>query len=126
MKKICVLESEFLLTDPTELNMALQERWLAHAVGRSLKKAYPGRDWLVRIDLAGQVASIHCPHISTQWGYMVHLDQSLHIIQKKSVYFAGELLERFRLSRSRTVEGDIDNLPRTGLGFVDHVVCGGF
>ena len=126
MKNTCALASEFLLTDPTALQMALRERWLAHAIGRSLRKAYPGRDWLVRVDIAGQVASIHCPHIHTQWGCMIHLDQCLHIIQKKAVHYGGELLERFRLSRSRVLLGDMDALPRTALGFVDHVARGGF
>jgi len=116
----------FLLTDPTTVQIALQESRIAHAIGNALKRAYPGREWVINIDLESAVASVYCPVISTVYGAVIYLDTPLHIIQKKAVYFGGELLERFRLSRQRVTDGDMENLPRTALGFVQRVKEGGF
>ncbi|MCF1431339.1 MAG: hypothetical protein LPD71_00085 [Shewanella sp.] len=116
----------FLITDPTSFKTAIKERWLAYGIGNVLRKCYRGRDWLVKVDIENDVATIHCPQISTQWGYTIHIDCPMVVIQYKAVKYAGELLERFNLSRSRPVDGDIESLPKNPLGYVKNVKEGGY
>ena len=116
----------FLITDPTDQQTAIRESYIAHAMGNALKRAYPGRDWVIKIDIETGVASVHCPHISLAYGAVISLATPLHIIQKKAVHFGGQLLERFCLSRCIVKDGDAENLPRTALGFVQRVKEGGF
>lgn len=118
--------SHYLITEPAAVYTALREHWIAHCLGRALKKAYPGRDWLVKVDAEGGIASVHCPHISMEYGFVIHLDKPAKFLEKKAIQYGGELLERFRLSRAKAQEGDIDDLPRTRLGFVKQVKEGGY
>lgn len=106
----------FILTDPTGLRQALKEKWLGYAIGRTLKRHYPGYDWLVRIDLDQGIAALHCPFISSEYGCVVHLDQPLQVIQTKAIRLAGELLERFRLPRGRASD-EVFHIPKSALGF---------
>ena len=117
----------FLITDPTAIYTALKERWVAHGIGHCLKKRYPGRDWIVRIDLDGGVATVLCPAISVDYGYVVHLDKPIQAIQQKALSGAGELLERFRLSRGTIPKaGEMAMLPKTPLGLTKYVKEGGY
>ena len=115
---------EFLITDPTAIQVALKERYIAYELASTLKKAYPGRDWLIKVDADGETAAIHCPQISTQWGCVVHLNTDLLTLQRKARYFAGELLERFKMRRDRA--NDIDQLPKDSLGFTLGLKAGGY
>ena len=118
--------SHYLITDPATVYVALREHWFAHCLGRALNRAYPGRDWVVKVDVEGGVASVHCPHISMEYGFVIHLDKPIKLLERKAINYGGELLERFRLSREQVQEGDIDNLARTRLGFVKRVKEGGY
>lgn len=116
----------YLITDPAETNVILAEYSIAQYLGASLKHSYPGRNWIVKVDMEGGMASVHCPDISMDYGCSFYLDNPLKQIQDKAIYYAGELLERFRLSRETVKEGDIDNLPRTPLGFIKRINEGGY
>ncbi len=118
--------SHYLITDPAAVYVAMREHWTAHCLGKAIKKAYPGRNWVVKVDVEGGVCSVHCPDISMEYGCVVHLNGPIKRIEKKAVYYAGELLERFRLSRAAVQAGDIDNLTRTELGFIKRLKEGGY
>ena len=101
------MPQSILITDPTDIQSALRERTIAYEIGGALRRHYPGRDWIVRIDAQQAIASIHCLQVSMTYGVVVHLDTIIHEITAKAVRLAGELLERYQLSRCRDEWQDI-------------------
>lgn len=68
-----------------------------------LTKEYPGYQWLVNVDVIGGVAQIALPfetkagHVSP-WAWVIHLRT---YTDEKVKLAGGELLERWKLSRTR-------------------------
>lgn len=80
-----------------------------NAVGRALGRAYPTVPWLVDANVDGGVLNISCPAISRKWGMVLHLTRTNEDLARRAVLAAGELLERWNVSRTRS---RFDHIPR--------------
>lgn len=67
----------------------------------ALDRAYPAFNghWRIEIDPIGGVAYTTNRLLSGKWGFVMHLNK-IDVEGKKIVMNAGELLERFRVSRN--------------------------
>lgn len=68
----------------------------------SLDRAYPAFNglWRIAINEAGNIITVTNMAISNRNGFVMHIDK-IDPEGKKVVMYAGELLERYRISRSR-------------------------
>lgn len=99
-------EINLLETDDTKI--AKLEMWIAKGVGDTLVRHYPNREWGVKVDLFGQMLIIVCDSVSNEKGYHISMvGRSLHDLQEKAKYAAGEILERHGITRGRIVDEDI-------------------
>lgn len=105
-----------VVDDYNEINMlelestkvAKLESWMAKGVGQVLMNTYPNRQWGVTVDLEGQMIMISCPSVSHTKGYYISMvGRSLHDLQEEGKRAAGEILERYNLSRERHFDADI-------------------
>lgn len=98
-------------------NIAKIEMWIAKAVGTKLVSVYPGRQWGVQVNAEGGMMIISCGSLSTEKGYHIHMNgQNVNDLQAKAVRAAGEILERYGVSRNRLVnEDEIESLDRDAL-----------
>lgn len=78
-------------------------------IGETIHRQYPARNWMVNLSDCGTVATILCPDISTQWGYCIDMNDNKFAVEAKAKRAAGEILERFNLSRGR-FDGDTSSL----------------
>ncbi|MBU2708886.1 hypothetical protein KCM76_23025 [Zooshikella marina] len=106
------MSSSFIITDPDELHNALKEQRVVKEIQKTLTEYYPKRCWLVQVNVEGGIAYISNPQISASHGFAVHINTTMHDLKAKVKRFAGELLERFRLSRQRYAYGDELNLKK--------------
>jgi len=86
--------------------------------GAAVMKAYPGRQWLIEVLDKGYVCYIKIPTISMEFGTAVILHKTLRSDTINVVRAAGEVLERFNLTRGRTDNIDIFNLPSNHKGVI--------
>jgi len=68
---------------------------------------------------------VKCCDISMEWGYVLHLTQSIHQLTRKAITAGGEILERFRLSRERHSSGDAKDLAKNIQGYAIGAQHGG-
>jgi hypothetical protein len=73
-------------------------------IGETIHKLYPLRNWMVSISDCGTMATVLCPEISTAYGYNIRLDNHKLIVEDKAKHAAGEILERFNMSRDPTID----------------------
>lgn len=118
------MTDDLILTDTAEVGRYLRERRTAQVIGQALMKHYPKRNWMVKADGPGEVAFIANSDISTEWGMTVHTNCTDLDLQKRSVMLAGELLERFNLSRSFDAASDVHNLAKNKLGKTEGIKRG--
>lgn len=76
-----------------------------------LHKHYPGYLWGVNVDSKGGVMKVFNLTLSGQWGFVIKLAQ-LDPEYRKVMRAGGEILERYRLSRSRRKENAVAELKR--------------
>jgi hypothetical protein len=104
------------------------EFWMAKRIGEHLVNVYPGRQWGVKVDLAQAQAqsglvTITCPSLSQTKGYVIHIrNQTLAELKVRAARAAGEVLERYGVTRARGIDPDVieKELPRNPLN--DEVV----
>jgi hypothetical protein len=110
-------DNEINELETDETKYAKMESWICRNVGSVLTAKYPGRAWRVDVNLERGVLVIQLPLLSTEKGYYVHLaDRTIHQLQARSLQAAGEILERFGLSRNRECNQDhAEALPRQRL-----------
>jgi hypothetical protein len=100
--------NEIHLMELESVKQAKLESWMAKGVGTSLMNAYPNRQWGVMVDLEGQMICVTCPSLSIEKGYYITMvGRSLHDLQEEAKRAAGEILERYNLSRERHFDSDI-------------------
>lgn len=94
-----------------EMAKALKSRELRQTIGNTLGEAYKGIPWRVDVSWDGGVATISSPLIDPthRWGMVVHLNNDRATLVRKVKAMGGELLERFRVSRTT---GMADHLNR--------------
>lgn len=93
-----------------DVRLAVKSRDIRQRVGTALGRFYPHTTWLVDVNLAGGVVNISCPTISRKYGMVLHLTRDNTDLEVQAVSRAGELLERFRVSRET---GRSDHLKRS-------------
>lgn len=86
--------------DDHGLQAALKQRRIRNAIGMALGRAYPTHPWHVSVSGDSTVAQIVCPKLTTQYGMTLHCNGDTLDVERKAVRMAGELLERFRVSRT--------------------------
>lgn len=96
-------------------NVARIEFWIARAIGTKLVKTYPNRQWSVNVDGPNEVMVIQCPSLSTRKGYVIRISGlSIPQLEEKAVRAAGEILERYGVTRGRNQDpNEFDHLPQT-------------
>lgn len=90
------------------------EFYLAKKIGEDLVKTYPGRQWMVDVDSRNEIIVICMPALSKREGYHLHMRRdNLAALLPRCRKAAGEILERFNMSRTRLVDPfDVEALPR--------------
>lgn len=81
------------------------EFWIAKQIGQELCRVYPNRQWHVDVDSRNQVIVIACPSLSKRLGYRLHMKRdTVSSLLPRARRAAGEILERFGVSRSRIID----------------------
>lgn len=106
--------NEINMLETDNRKIAKLEYYLAMEVGTELGKCYPKREWAVYADLTGGIIRIGCDSLSWDRGYIIHIgDKSPSQLVRAAKRAAGEILERFNISRSKNFdEGEIENIDR--------------
>lgn len=100
--------NEINLLETDDAKLAKLEMWIAKGVGDTLVKHYPNREWGVKVNIEGQMIIIVCDSVSNEKGYHISMvGRTLHDLQEKAKYAAGEILERHGITRNRIVDEDI-------------------
>lgn len=103
--------------DGPSMQQNLRDIELAKAMSEVLQHHYPGHSWGVNVDGAQGIATIKNFRLSGNWGFVLHLKQfSSSEYARRVVMAAGELLERYRLSRGHFRQAEFDALRVDGLG----------
>lgn len=104
-----------------EATIAAMEFYYAKAIGTKLMRTYRNRNWQVDVDIRNQMVVLGAPDLSKVKGY--YLPMKHDTIQKlceRAAMAAGEILERYNLSRALNVPADsFEMLPRN---FRDEVI----
>ena len=105
------------------LKQSYEEMQIAKVIGESLVNTYPGREWCVDVDIDGLMVTISCHSLSLDKGYHISmLGRNVIELVERARMGAGEILERYGISRKRKINSDdINGLivhPITGEAFV--------
>jgi hypothetical protein len=89
-----------------------------------LEQAYPvfGGMWDVTVNEPGGVIIVTNSALSNKNGFVMHIDK-IDPEGRKVVMYAGELLERFRISRSSRVRQVVDDIGAAARDFRGELVC---
>ena len=84
------------------------EYWIAKQIGSDLVSKFKNRQWHVDVDAANKVVVISCPSLSKRMGYRLHMrrGECMNDLINRCRRAAGEILERFNVSRNRIVSAD--------------------
>ena len=95
-----------------DVNQAKVEMWMAKQLGESLVENYPNRQWGVEVNIPGLMVVITCPSLCEVKGYHISMEDGRTIkdLQARAISGAGEILERYGISRGKifnpdTIEG---------------------
>jgi len=95
---------------------AIEELTTAN-IGKHLIKKYPGHLWSVQVEKG--LITIQALNLSGKWGFHLHenkIDNDYKVITRA----AGQLLERYGLTRGAMKEDEVMNLQRDFKGEVIH------
>ena len=93
---------------------AALEYWIAKRIGEDLVRTYPSRQWSVNVDTRNEIIIVCMPALSKKEGFHLHMRRdTIAELIPRCRRAAGEILERFKQSRSRIIDPfDVDQLPR--------------
>lgn len=81
------------------------EFFIAKKIGEDLCRTFANRQWQVDVDSRNQVIVIACPSLSKRLGYRLHMKRdTVADLIPRCRRAAGEILERFGVSRSRLID----------------------
>lgn len=104
---------------PDEMQEFLVSDNICKIVGEDLTKIYPNRNWHIKASARNGIVEIKNPDISMSHGMIVYIPATIPELLTKTRKSAGELLERFNLTRSKHTNNlDVMMLPRNAKGFV--------
>lgn len=87
-----------VLSTAEDSALMLAEYELAKDVATQLDKIYPNHLWMVTVQ--GGVTYVRNMALEGKWGFILH-NNKLDDVRKAAVLAGGELLERFKISRSK-------------------------
>ena len=89
-----------------------------------LDAAYPVFDgcWRIAVNEAGNVITVTNIVLGQHNGFVMHIDK-IDLEGRKVVMFAGELLERFRISRAQRVKQVVDDIGAAQRDFAGRLVA---
>lgn len=95
-------DNEITQFDNAGTRLEKAESWIARNIGNALEKAYPDRDWRITVDAINGIVMIQAPLIEAEKGYFMHMkNKTIHDLERQAVKAAGEVLERFNLTRNK-------------------------
>lgn len=103
--------SDIILTDDIDVQDEAQSMAWSKRIAECLHKHFPGYLWAVHADARNNIASVQNLALSGEYGFYLHLDK-IGPHNKEIIQNGGELLERYRVSRSRMDESQIVTLDR--------------
>lgn len=99
--------NEINLLELDDVKQAKMESWIAKRVGTRLMETYPNRQWGVGVDISGGMIYVMCPSLSLTKAYYISMSgRTVHDLGIEAVRAAGEILERYNVSRSRVFNPD--------------------
>lgn len=100
-----------IITDLSGVNLSGASDTLARNLLARLNAAYPAFDgcWKITVNEAGGIIEVTNVLLSSKWGFLMHINK-IDVEGRKVVRAAGELLERYRVSRSNRVSGVLESL----------------
>ena len=108
--------NEIRETDSHEARAAKMEYYSAKSIGEKLVATYPGRQWSVNVDLRNEMIVIACPSVSLTKGYHLAIRRdTLAQLQTRAVRAAGEILERYGVTRGRLFDASGHELLTRGV-----------
>lgn len=110
-----MIETDITLDDMKE---AVHNDEVCRHFGNAITKAYPSRRWYVEVLDKGYLCYIKMPTISMEYGIAVKLNKTLRSDTIRCVRAAGELLERFNLTRGIADNSDVLELPSNYKGVI--------
>lgn len=98
--------------DGQSMKQNLADIELAGRMSEVLHRHYPGHSWAVNVDSAGKVATIKNFRLSGNWGFLLKLEATFSASEydRRVVMAAGELLERYHLSRGKFRQSEYRDL----------------
>ena len=90
---------ENIATDAPEIDT--NDLVMAKSMAELLHRHYPGHLWAITCEGAKGIATVRNLYLSGQWGFVLKLPEiySASAFEKEVKMAAGELLERYRISR---------------------------
>lgn len=107
------MSSVIQVCDDHDMHAMAKQRRVRNAIGTALARHYPWHPWHISVSGDSSVAQITCPGITTRYGMVLHCKGETLDLERKAVRMAGELLERYRVSR---IAGDFDHIRKNALG----------
>lgn len=109
-----------LVTDAPQV--AANDLVMAKEMADALHNAYPGHLWAVTCDGKAGMADVRNLYLSGTWGFRLKLNAiySASEFKKDVIRAGGELLERYRVARSRADYGQLATLPVDFRGLHTH------
>lgn len=95
------------LLETDDAKQAKLEMWIAKNIGTELMAKYPNREWGVGTNMPGRMIYIMCPSLSNTNAYYISMEgRSLLDLKAEAVRAAGEILERFGITRGRKCDAE--------------------
>lgn len=111
--------------DGSSMQQNLVDIELAKRMSEILQRHYPGHSWGVNVDSRNKVATIKNFRLSGNWGFLLHLNPTYSASEYdvRVMRAAGELLERYRLSRGKFRQHELDALRVDAVGNTECDLC---
>jgi hypothetical protein len=105
-------------TDTVNIKQEAANIDLAKQMSDVLQQHYPNHLWAVNVDWSQGVASVKNLLLSGDWGFLLHLTAIYSISEffKRLVMAAGELLERYDISRGACKLDEVLSVPVDEIG----------
>jgi hypothetical protein len=110
--------NEIHIYEDDEKNTAKLEMWIAKNIGATLTLHYPNRQWGVEVNIPGRFVVVVAPGLSLTHGYHINMaGLAIQELQERAKLAAGEILERYGISRNRSFNpGIVEGLERDAVG----------
>ena len=103
--------SLILTEDSADIQAELQSHTWAKRIAERLELSYPGYGWAVHADVKNNIAQVRALKLAGEYGFTLHIDK-LDPHDKQIKWAGGEILERYKVSRSRMKEDELLNKSR--------------